>query len=44
MFGDLYENGCRFVCSRFLYEKPVNVLLKRSDLINISVYNEKYVL
>lgn len=41
--GNLYEDGCKFVCSRFLYEKPVNVLLKRDTLKKISVYNEKIV-
>ena len=41
--GDLYKNGCKFVCSRFLYEKPVNVLISRRDLIKISVFNEKIV-
>jgi hypothetical protein len=41
--GNLYEDGCKFVCSRFLYEKPVNVLLKRDLLKKISVYNEKIV-
>lgn len=42
--GDLYKDGCKFVCSRFLYEKPVNVLLKRDTLKKISVYNEKIVI
>ena len=42
--GNLYEDGCKFVCSRFLYEKPVNVLLKRDTLKKISVYNEKIVI
>ena len=42
--GNLYEDGCKFVCSRFLYEKPVNVLLKRDLLKKISVYNEKIII
>ena len=41
--GNLYEDECKFVCSRFLYEKPVNVLLKRDLLKKISVYNEKII-
>ena len=39
--GDLYEDGCKFVCSRFLYEKPVNVLIRRETLKKISVLNKK---
>jgi hypothetical protein len=42
--GNLYEDGCKFVCSRFLYEKPVNVLLKRDTLKKISIYNERIVI
>ena len=42
--GSLYEDGCKFVCSRFLYEKPVNVLLSRDILKKISVYNEKIII
>ncbi len=42
--GNLYEDGCKFVCSRFLYEKPVNVLLNRDTLKKISVYNERIVI
>ena len=41
--GDLYKNGCIFVCSRFLYEKPVNVLISRKDLIKLSIFNEKII-
>ncbi len=41
--GDLYKDGCRFVCSRFLYEKPVNVLIKREKLKKLSVLTEKIV-
>lgn len=42
--GNLYKDECKFVCSRFLYEKPVNVLLKRDTLKKISVYNEKIII
>ena len=42
--GDLYKNGCKFVCSRFLYEKPVNVLIKREILKKISVFNKKFII
>lgn len=41
--GNLYEDGCKFVCSKFLYEKPVNVLVSRNILKKISVYKEKII-
>lgn len=41
--GDLYKDGCKFVCSRFLYEKPVNVLIKREKLKELSVLTKKII-
>lgn len=38
--GDIEINGCRFVCSRKLAEKPVNVLVSREKLKEIADYNK----
>ena len=38
--GEIETNGCRFVCSRKLAEKPVNVLVSREKLKEIADYNE----
>lgn len=37
--GDLYKNGCRFFYSSYFVEEPVNILLPRTKLIEISDYN-----
>jgi len=34
--GNIETNGCKFVFSELLAEKPVNVLLSREVLLNIS--------
>jgi hypothetical protein len=41
--GEIETNGCRFVCSRKLAEKPVNVLVSREKLKEIADYTEKIV-
>ena len=38
--GDIETNGCRFVCSRKLAEKPVNVLVSREKLKEIADYTD----
>lgn len=38
--GDIEMNGCKFVCSRKLAEKPVNVLVSREKLKEIADYNK----
>ena len=39
--GSFKENGCKFVCSKQLFEKPVNVLLLRENLRSLSDLNIK---
>lgn len=41
--GDVNENGCRFFCSRKLAEKPVNVLLSREKIKEISLFTKRIV-
>ena len=40
--GDININGCRFVCSRKLAEKPVNVLVSREKLKELADYTNKF--
>lgn len=40
--GDININGCRFVCSRKLAEKPVNVLVSREKLKELADYTTKF--
>lgn len=40
--GDININGCRFVCSRKLAEKPVNVLISREKLKKLADYTTKF--
>lgn len=40
--GNVYKHGCKFVCSRFLVEQPVNVLISREDLKKISDWTVKF--
>ena len=42
--GRLDKNGCKFVYSGFLYEKPVNVLIARDVLREISLLNKKIII
>lgn len=37
--GNIYKNHCKFVCSRQLYEQPVNVLLQRKVLRKLADKN-----
>lgn len=39
--GSFKKNGCKFVCSKQLFEKPVNVLLLRENLRSLSDLNIK---
>ena len=34
--GNVHKHGCKFTCSRFLVEQPVNVLISRENLKKIS--------
>lgn len=40
--GNVWKNGCKFTYSRQLVEEPVNVLLPREKLIEISDFHLKY--
>lgn len=40
--GDVYRNGCKFVFSEKLHEKPINVLLSRYTLAKISDINRVF--
>lgn len=41
--GDIAKNGCKFSYSPELFEKPVNILIPRSKLREISVLNRRIV-
>ena len=42
--GNLKKNGCKFVCSRHLVEQPVNILLSRDKLKDLSDLTLKWVI
>ena len=39
--GNVHKHGCKFTCSRFLVEQPVNVLISRENLKKISDWTVK---
>lgn len=41
--GDLYDDGCRFCKSFQLVERPINILLKRDTLIDLSDYTKHFI-
>ena len=40
--GDINKHGCKFYCSRYLAEQPVNVIISRSKLKEMSDYHQKF--
>lgn len=42
--GNLYTDKCKFSFSKKLYEKPINILISRNDLKNMSDYTVKFTL
>ena len=42
--GNLKKHGCKFVCSRHLVEQPVNILLSRDKLKNLSDLTLKWII
>lgn len=41
--GNINKHGCKFSCSRYLPEQPVNVIVAREKLKEISDYNQKFI-
>ena len=39
--GNIHKYGCKFTCSRYLIEQPVNILISRKILIELSTKNLK---
>ena len=39
--GNIHKYGCKFTCSRYLIEQPVNILISRKNLIELSTKNLK---